>query len=149
MLEWIQLPIVWVILVVIFGLIESMTLGLTSIWFGAGALVALAASLLNMSFLVQIVAFILVSLMMLIYTRPVVKAYLKIGKVKTNSEGLIGEKGLVVQRIEAFKTGQVKVHGQLWTAREIEDREVEINTTVEIMEIEGVKLIVRRQSPVE
>lgn len=144
MFDMSQMPIVWVVLVVVFGLIESMTLGLTSIWFGAGALVALAASMMGLGFLGQIIVFIVVSFVMLIYTRPVVKAYLKIGKVKTNSEGLIGEKALVVQRIEAFKTGQVKVHGQVWTAREIEDREVEVNTTVEIMEIEGVKLIVRR-----
>jgi membrane protein implicated in regulation of membrane protease activity len=144
MFEIISPPIFWVILIILFAAIESITLGLTSLWFAFGALVGLIASLFNLNIYIQIAAFIAVSAVMLVYTRPIAREYLKIGKVKTNTEGLIGEEGIVVQDIERFKTGQIKVRGQIWTAKEIEGHEVNVGSFVEVLEIEGVKLIVRK-----
>lgn len=139
-----QMPIVWVCLIIFFALLESLTMALTPIWFAAGALGALVASLYGFNLYVQIGTFIIISLIMLAYTRPVAREFLQIGKIKTNSEGLIGDQALVIQGIEQFKTGQVKIRGQVWTAREIENKDVEVGSTVEVMAIEGVKLIVRR-----
>ena len=68
---------------------------------------------------------------------------LKIGRTKTNVEGMIGQVGVVIKEMEAFKTGQIKVKGQIWTAKEIEGRSLSEGTKVEVMEVEGVKLIVR------
>jgi len=144
MLNLVQIPIVWTVLIIVFIVIEGLTLGLTSIWFAAGSLVALVLSLFNAPLYVQIVGFLGTTIILLIYTRPIAKDFLKIGTAKTNADGLIGEVGQVIIEIAQFKTGQVKVKGQIWTAIDIEDKGIEENSSVEIMEIEGVKLIVRK-----
>lgn len=144
MLDFIQMPIVWTLLIIAFIVIEGLTLGLTSIWFAAGSLVALVLSLFNAPFYVQIAAFLITTAILLIYTRPIAKDFLKIGGTKTNADGLIGEIGQVIIDIDQFKTGQVKVKGQIWTAIDIENKGIRENSSVEIMEIEGVKLIVRK-----
>lgn len=144
MLNFIQMPIVWTIFIIAFIVIEGLTLGLTSIWFAAGSLVALVFSLFDAPFYVQIVAFLGTTTVLLIYTRPIAKDFLKIGETKTNADGLIGQIGQVIIKIEKFKTGQVKVKGQIWTAIDIENKGIEEKSSVEIMEIEGVKLIVRK-----
>ncbi|MGB3366347.1 MAG: NfeD family protein [Acidaminobacteraceae bacterium] len=144
MLNFIQMPIVWTVLIIAFIVIEGLTLGLTSIWFAAGSLVALVLSLFNVPIYIQIVGFLGTATILLIYTRPIAKDFLKIGGTKTNADGLIGEVGQVIIEIAQFKTGQVKVKGQIWTAIDIEKKGIEENSSVEIMEIEGVKLIVRK-----
>lgn len=144
MLNFIQMPIVWTILIIAFIVIEGLTLGLTSIWFAAGSLVALVLSLFDAPLYIQIVAFLGTTTVLLIYTRPIAKDFLKIGETKTNADGLIGEIGQVIIDIDQFKTGQVKVKGQIWTAIDIENKGIKEDSSVEIMEIEGVKLIVRK-----
>lgn len=139
-----QMPIVWTVLIIAFIVVEGLTLGLTSIWFAAGALVALVLSLLKLPFYVQMIAFIATAGVLLAYTRPIAKDYLKIGENKTNVDGLIGLNGIVIKDIETYKPGQVKVKGQIWTAIDIDNKGIEQNSSVEIMEIEGVKLIVRK-----
>ncbi len=144
MLDFIQMPIVWTIFIIAFIVIEGLTLGLTSIWFAAGSLVALVFSLFNAPVYIQFIVFLITTAVLIIYTRPIAKDFLKIGNTKTNADGLIGETGQVIIEIEQFKTGQVKVKGQIWTAIDIEDKGIEKGASVEIMEIEGVKLIVRK-----
>lgn len=144
MLNFIQMPVVWTILIIAFIVIEGLTLGLTSIWFAAGSLVALILSLFNAPFYVQLFGFIVTASILLIYTRPIATNFLKVGDTKTNADGLIGQIGQVIIDIEQFKTGQVSVKGQIWTAIDIENKGIKENSSVEIMEIEGVKLIVRK-----
>ncbi len=135
---------IWAILIVVFSVIEALTLGLTSIWFGFGAIVALFAAMIKLPVIAQIVIFLITSIILLIYTKPIAKKYLKIGSTKTNVEDLIGKKGFVVKPISNRELGQVKVKGQIWTAKSVDDTEIPESTEIEVVNIEGVKLIVKK-----
>lgn len=140
----ISYPILWIILAVIFGIIETFTLGLTTIWFAAGALVAMLGALINLPFIVQILIFLISTGIFLYYTRPIAKEYLKIGATKTNVNSVIGETGIVIKKIAPYNTGQVKVSGQIWTAKSLDNEEIDENLKVEVVRVEGVKLIVKK-----
>lgn len=129
---------------VILIIIEGVTLGLTTIWFAIGALIAMISAMLHLPFIGQIFVFLISSLVLLYFTRSVAKEYLKIGKTKTNVDSLIGELGIVIKDILPFNTGQVKVKGQIWTAKALGDDEIMENERIEVVDVEGVKLIVRK-----
>ncbi|MPW24609.1 NfeD family protein [Alkalibaculum sp. M08DMB] len=133
----------WIIAVIIFTIVEILTLGLATIWFAIGSLVALLAALLHFPFPVQFALFLITSLLLLAFTRPIVKDYLKVGKSKTNLDSIIGSIGIVTEDIEPFKYGQVKVNGQIWTGVSENKNSIIKDTRVEITNIEGVKLIVK------
>jgi len=135
--------VIWMIIAIGFGLAEGLTLGLTFIWFAGGALLAMIASFLGLPFFVQVIAFIVGSALMLIYTRPVAKKVLKIGATKTNVDSLIGKEGIVIKELKPFTLGQVKVKGQIWSAKAFNDEAIAENERVEVVSIEGVKLIVK------
>jgi len=139
----IPLSIIWMIVAIGFGLAEGLTLGLTFIWFAGGALLAMIASFLGLPIFVQVIAFIVGSALMLIYTRPVAKKVLKIGATKTNVDSLIGKEGIVIKELKPFALGQVKVKGQIWSAKAFNDEAIAENERVEVVSIEGVKLIVK------
>lgn len=134
----------WLFIVVVMAVIEIITLGLSTIWFAGGALVAFVASLLGANLAVQIALFVVVSVGLLALTRPLAVRYLNKGRESTNAESLIGKKAVVKQEIDNLNAkGQVSVNGQEWTARSFEDKIIPQGATVEIVEISGVKLMVR------
>ncbi|MBN2897774.1 MAG: NfeD family protein [Clostridia bacterium] len=143
MLSTLGMPMLWAALIVGFAVIEGMTLGLTSIWFAIGSIFALIAAMLKLPFLAQVIVFLLSSVVMLIYTKPIVQKQLKVGATKTNVEELIGMKGFVVKRISEHEPGQVKVKGQIWTAISEDGREIEVEQEIIVILVEGVKLIVK------
>ena len=136
--------IYWLIALAVLLVIEIITLGLTTIWFAGGALIALLISLVMDNLILEFVAFLVVSLALLIFTRPFAAKYFNRGRVKTNYEVLIGKEARVTQRIDNFNsTGQVIVNGQEWTARAMkEDSIIELGKRVVVREIAGIKLIV-------
>lgn len=137
--------IMWLVLAVVLAGIEAATLGIVTIWFAIGALAALIVSLTGLGFWYQVIAFIVVSGVLLYFTRPIVKRYLVQKTQRTNSDRLIGEKGIVVERIDPVQgKGQVKVHGQIWSAKSSDNESIAENELVEIKEISGVKLIVKK-----
>lgn len=138
-----NMVIVWAILGVMLLIIESMTVSLTSIWFAIGAFSAMVLAILNLPFWAQIISFLVFSIVMAIFTRPFFVKYLKIGTTKTNVDSLIGKEAIVTQVIEPFKTGQVKLNGQIWTALSENHEPIEVAQRVEVLRIEGVKLIVK------
>ena len=139
----VSMAVIWLALALIFLIIEGITVGLTTIWFAAGAFVALLLSLIDAQLWLQIVVFLIVSMCLLVFTRKIFVEKLKAGSEKTNVDALIGEEGLVIAKIVPFATGQVKVGGQVWTAIGQEtDMTIEKDTPVKIIAIEGVKLIV-------
>ena len=143
----VSMTVVWLILAVIFLIVEALTAGLTTIWFAAGALVALICSLFDLALGIQIAIFLIVSICLLVFTRKIFVDELKTGTEKTNTEALIGEKAVVLTEIPAYGVGQVKVGGQVWSAvAEVQENSIAAESLVEIHAIEGVKLIV---SPVE
>ena len=132
----------WLGLMVILIGIEAATVNLTTIWLAGGSLVAFILALFNLPLWLQITAFFVVSIVMIIFTRPIAVKYLKVGTQRTNVDALIGTTGLVTMDISEHKAGQVKVKGQIWTAVSESGESILADTEVDILAIEGVKLIV-------
>lgn len=139
--------IIWLIIFAVLIVIEILTLGLTTIWFAGGSLVAFFLSLFIDSPWVEIGIGLLVSFFLLFYTRPIVKKYINKGIVRTNYEGLIGRDGRVTEKINNLEgAGTVNLSGQLWTARSTDDKiTIEEDTIVTVKSIQGVKLIVSKK----
>lgn len=136
--------IVWLVLLVVSIAVEAGTMGLTSIWFAGGALLAFIASVLRAPLAVQVIVFFVVSLTLLIFTRPVAVKYFNKDRVKTNVESLVGRQAIVTGEIDNLRAiGQVTVSGQEWSARSlVPEQKIETGAVVRIVAIDGVKLIV-------
>lgn len=133
----------WILLCTILVVVEFITINLVTIWFAIGALFAFLTSLLIDNTVIQVVIFFLVSILSLIFTRPIVKKYLVPKTIKTNYDKVIGMTGIVTSNINEDEYGEVKVDGKHWTAKANE--EIKKGSKVEILSIEGVKLIVKRK----
>ena len=144
-------PLLWLVILAIFLIIEAVTVGLVTVWFAGGAFVAALAGLAGVSLTIQVALFLIVSIILLVLTRPVAVKYLDSKTQKTNSEALIGQKAVVLQTIDNLKTeGQVKVNGMEWTARaKTDEMVIPEGEVVTILEIQGVKLIVEPVSQEE
>ncbi len=143
-MNWI---LVWVILLVLFVVIEVLTMGLTTIWFAGGALVAAITAALRLPSYIQIATFIVVSFVLIIFTRPIAVRYFNKDRVKTNAESIVGKKAIVTGAIDNIKaSGQVTVAGMEWSARSIsDDITIEEGKVVTVVAISGVKLIVEER----
>ena len=132
-------------------LIEILTLGLTTIWFAVGALAAFLLALVQVPLMIQIVVFIVVSVVMLVFTRPIMTKYLNKKTTKTNAESLVWSKARVLRPINNLKSeGQVMVNGMEWTARSTKDEVTfQKDEMVRIAGISGVKLIVEKENKEE
>ncbi len=139
--------IFWLILLVVLIIIEFMTMALTTVWFAGGALVAAIVAGFNGPPWLQVLAFIVVSLVLLFFTRPIAVKYFNKDREKTNSESLIGKQAIVISEIDNMEgIGQVTVGGQEWSARSLDDEiKLPIGAVVYIREIHGVKLIVEEK----
>ena len=134
----------WIVLFVILLVVEIVTLGLTTIWFAGGALTGFIAANLGAPIWLQIVLFLVISVLLLVVTRPVAVKYLNQKRVKTNYEGVIGKVVKVTEKIDNFNsTGAAVCNGQDWTARAEDEKDVfEPGTLVKVVNVSGVKLIV-------
>jgi len=139
----IQMHWIWVALVIIFAVIEAFTFGLTTIWFAISAFVMVFLSFLKIPLPVQIIIFLLISGVLLFFTRPIAVKKFKSGKVKTNVDSLVGMHALVTRKISEFDRGEVKLNGQFWTARSEDGSTINEGTKCEVVRIEGVQAIVR------
>ena len=138
----------WMALVIIFLVVELVTVGLTTIWLAGGALVAFILAAVGAGFWLQLIAFFAVSFVLICFTRPFAVKYLNPRRTRTNSEELIGEVVKVIGRIDnRAAEGKALVKGLEWSARAVsDDMIIEKDTLVKVVRIEGVKLIVE---PVE
>ena len=139
-----EMMVLWIIVLIAAIFIEAMTMGLTSIWFAGGALTAIILELLNAGTYLQVIVFLVISLLLLYFTRPVAVKLFNKERVKTNAEGLIGKQAVVTDTIHNLKTtGKVVVAGQEWSARSSDEETIfETGEIVRIVDIKGVKLIV-------
>ena len=137
----------WLILFVAALIVEIATMGLTSIWFAGGALAAWITALLGFGTAVQIAVFVIVSIILLVLTRPYAVKYFNKDRVKTNAESLIGQYAVVVEDIDTLKAvGRVEIQGLEWAAKTEEpDGKIEKDSIVVIREIKGVTLIVSKK----
>lgn len=143
--------IFWLVALVLFILIEIVTMGLTTIWFAGGALLAVIASALGLPLAVQIVLFFAVSFILLYFTRPMAVKYFNKDRVKTNAESLVGRQAIVISEIDNLQgIGQVTVGGMEWSARTAEAGvKLDVGSVVNIIAINGVKLIVEEKKEIK
>ena len=134
----------WLIALAVLLLIEIATLGLTTIWFAGGSLIAFLIAIFGGPFWLQFVLFFVVSLLLLLFTRPAAVKYINRSRIRTNYESIPGKEGRVTEQIDNFReSGVVVLNGQEWSARAIQDGIViEPGARVLIREVRGVKLIV-------
>lgn len=137
--------IVWLVIFIVMLGIEIATLGLTTIWFAGGALVATLVAAIGLPLYVQIPVFLVVSVVLLLFTRPIAQKYFNKERIRTNAESLVGQTAVVTESINNLKgMGKAVINGQEWMARSVEDSaELQKETLATIVAIEGVKLILR------
>lgn len=137
--------IFWIAVLIVTLLIEVLTMGLTAIWFSGGALLAVVVALIGGPLWLQILAFLAVSIVLLVFTRPLAVKYFNRDRVRTNVESLVGRQAIVLSEVDNIQgIGQVSVSGQEWSARSYSDTEkLQQGAVVTIVAISGVKLICR------
>ena len=137
----------WLVLMVAFLAAEAATVTLVSLWFAAGALVALVAALLGGPLWLQVTLFLAVSAVLLALLWPLVRKYFTPKLEKTHLDSVIGTTGLVTIAIDnVAAAGEVKLGAMVWTARSSSGAPIPQGTLVRVDKIEGVKAFV---SPAE
>lgn len=135
--------IIWLAALVAFMILEVATVGLTAIWFALGALAALLSAAFGAPLWLQILWFLVISIVALALTRPLARKYLNSRRKATNADRVLGMVAIVKEDIDNVKnTGTVSVSGKLWTARSQSGVFIPRDTLVRPVSIEGVKLIV-------
>ena len=135
--------VIWTILIIVFAIVEAATVGLTSIWFALGSLVALIATALHAPLWLQITIFAVVSIVAIIFTRPLASKYINKRAMATNADRTIGQHATVTVRIDNIKgQGMVNIAGRDWTARSFDGSIIEEGEDTLVKSIEGVKAIV-------
>ncbi|MCC8064607.1 MAG: NfeD family protein [Clostridiales bacterium] len=137
--------VIWLVLLVAFSAAEAVTVGLVSLWFALGSLCALLLSLFIENIWAEIGVFLLVSIATLLLLRPLVDRYFSAKDMKrTNLDLIVGSDGVVLEAIDnLFATGQVKVRGQVWSARSQSGKPIPTGTVITVLRIEGVKVFVQ------
>lgn len=145
-----SMTVVWLVILVVLVVIELLTMGLTTIWFAGGAFIAAIASLFRAPFAVQVILFLVVSAVLLFFTRPLAVKYFNKDRVRTNAESLVGRQAIVISEIDNLQgTGQVNVGGMEWSARTKEDGvTIPVGTVTTVLAINGVKLVVEERKEV-
>ena len=139
--------IVWLVLLLLFMGAEAASVGLTSIWFAAGALCALIAALLGAPLWIQIDLFLAVSALCMLAVRPLARRHLNSKVEATNADRVIGEQAQVTEDIDNIHgKGAVVIRGVAWTARSEDGSPVPAGSLVRVLRIEGVKVFVERVS---
>ena len=134
---------IWMLTAIVRVVGEALTVGLTFIWFAVGALGGLVVAVLGGSIWLQVVVFLALSALALALVRPVAAKLMQSGRVATNADRVIGKTAVVTETIDNLSgTGQVKVAGQIWTARSEQDVVIPKDTEVTVLRIEGVKVFV-------
>lgn len=132
----------WLFLVIVTLIAEALTAGLVTIWFSTGGILAFAASFFTQNVFIQTAVFIIVSIVAILTTRPLVKKKIHTKKERTNADSVIGKTAVVTEEINpALGKGQVSVSGKVWSAKS--DEKIEKGETVDVLSIEGVKLVVK------
>ena len=138
------MTLMWLFIVIITLIIEASTFNLITIWIALGALCSMIISMYVDNVILQLVVFIVVTVITLIGTRPFVKKFLHIRKERTNLDGIIDKTGIVLEDITNKSPGIVKAEGKTWTA--ISDEDIKTGEKVKIINLQGVKLKVERIS---
>lgn len=137
---------IWLILSGTFLIVEIFTISFFFLWPGIGAFIAFVANLLGCDLNTQVVIFSLSSILLIIFTKPIVKKLFKTNdKITMNNRSVIGKTGIVLKTIDnIISSGQVKVGGEIWTAKSLDNEVIEEGSNIKVDSINGVKLIVKK-----
>lgn len=136
---------IWIILAGIFFIMEIATVGFLVFWFGIGALIAMVASFFTSNVYLQTLIFVISSTILLFFTRPLVNKFSSKEKsIQTNAYSIVGKRGIVIKQIDPTSgKGQVKIGTEIWSAKSKDNQKIEEGQEVEILEIDGVKAVVK------
>ena len=141
-----MIPLIWVGVMVIFGVLEAATVGLTSIWFVVGGVGGLVVAMLNGAIWLQLVVFFAVSIGCMIAARPLVVKYINQTTVATNADRVLGATARVTEAIDnTVPVGAVYVDGKTWSARSETGENIAVDTLVRVTRMEGVRLFVKEK----
>lgn len=133
----------WLVALIVFAVAEAVTVGLVSIWFAGGSLVALVTTSLGGPLWLQIALFLVVSCVLLALLRPFVKKVSLPHQTRTNADRHLGQTALVTEEINNLQeTGAVKLDGVTWTARSADGGVIPVGTLITVQKIAGVKVLV-------
>ena len=146
----INMTVFWLVVLVVLVVIELLTMGLTTVWFAGGALIATVASLFHAPLALQVILLLIVSAILLFFTRPLAVKYFNKDRVRTNAESLVGHQAIVISEIDNLQgIGQVNVGGMEWSARtRIDGVKLPVGTVTTVLGINGVKLVVEERKEV-
>ena len=135
---------IWLIISGAFFIGEIVTAGFLLFWFGIGALIAMISSFFTSNVIIQTVIFLITSTLLLLITKPFVKKFTNVKNTKTNAFSIIGKKAVVTNDIDPIQgKGQIKVGSETWSAESKDQSKITKDTEVEIVNITGVKAIVK------
>lgn len=137
---------IWLIIAILFFILEMMGPGFLLFWVGVGALITMVVSIFVDNLVIQIGVFTISSILLLFCTRPFVKKFTKNDTTITNANSIIGKKAIVTKEINSLKgTGQIKINGEAWSAKSSNEDIIEEGAKVTVLNINGVKAIVEKQ----
>jgi len=134
---------IWLIAAGIFFIIEMATVAFLAFWLGLGALLAMIVSFFTNNIAIQTSVFVIASSILILLTKPLVNKFMHTPNIPMNSASLIGKRGIAISAIDPIKgTGQVKIGGEIWSAKCDENTVIEESTEIEVLAIDGAKLLV-------
>lgn len=136
--------ICWGVFIILAFYIETLSMDLTSVWFGFGAIGGLITAVFTSVLVIQLSVFAVISLILVLLTRPLAKKYLKTNTIKTNADSLIGQTTKIIVDILPGERGEVKIEGKIWTAYTDQSETLSKDSKVTIIAINGNKLMVRK-----
>ena len=135
---------VWLIIAGICFILEIITVGFLIFWLGIGALLSMLTSFITDDIAIQTIVFVVSSALLIPLTKPLVNKYINSKTVQTNAYSIIEKKGIVTIEINPIEaTGQIKVNGEIWSAKSENGKVIPVGTEVKILSIDGVKAIVQ------
>ena len=145
-----NMTVFWLVVLVVLVIIELLTMGLATVWFAGGAFIAAIAALFHAPIVLQVILFLFVSAILLLFTRPLAVKYFNKDRVRTNAESLVGRQAIVISEVDNLQgIGQVNVGGMEWSARTRTDGvKLPVGTVTTVLAINGVKLIVEERKEV-
>lgn len=124
--------------------IEFATADMVSLWFAIAAIPSfILAAIFGMALIwLQVLLFTVLTVVLFLYTRPLVMKYFKVNEIKTNVDSIIGQEGFVIERIETNGRGRVKLRLNDWAA--IAHEIIEVDEKIKVLDVEGATLIVKK-----
>ncbi len=137
---------IWLAVLVMAIVVETITDQMVSIWFAPAALVVIILDFLNLPPIWQILIFLVISTVGILFVRRFLAKHIKVPYSKTNIDAIVGSKCIVTEKVDNYAgCGQARINGQIWSARGISDDDVfEVGEVLDIVAIEGVKLICKK-----